>query len=261
MAVLGECVLGAAAAERLGAGVGDAVVSSPESVLDLAGVYPLRMRVVGVLAPSLGPDDQAVFVDVKTAWVIAGLGHGHRDLAAEDAASAVLSREAGRITANASVREYEEIGADNADSFHFHGDTADFPLTAVIAVPRSEKARVLLMGRYQDAGGASQVVRPVEVVDELLATVFTVRQYVVSALALVAAATLAVAALVFLLSLRLRRREVETLVKIGAPRRVVATVLAGEVVFVLVVGAALATLLTGLTARFGSEALRGLLAS
>lgn len=260
MAVLGECVLGADAATRLGVAVGGHVVSSPESVLDLAGAYPLRMRVVGVLAPGYGPDDAAVFVDVKTAWVIAGLGHGHQDLAAPDAASAVLSREEGRITANASVVEYNEITAENESSFHFHGAPESFPLTAVVAVPRSEKARVLLMGRYEDAEAVSQIVRPVEIVDELLATVFTVRQYVVGALVVVAAATLALAALVFLLSLRLRRREVETLMKIGVGRGVVATVLSAEIVFVGVAGAALATVLTGLTASFGPQAIRTFLA-
>ena len=79
---------------------------------------------------------------------------------------------------------------------------------------------------------------------DLLETVFTVRQYVVAALALVAGATLAVAALVFLLSIRLREREVETLVKIGAARATVATVLAAEVAFVLVAGGLLAALLS-----------------
>ena len=64
MAVLGECVLGAVAAARLGVGPGGHVVSSPESVLDLAGAYPLRMRVAGVLAPAHGPDDEAVFVEI-----------------------------------------------------------------------------------------------------------------------------------------------------------------------------------------------------
>jgi putative ABC transport system permease protein len=73
LAVLGECVLGARAARTIGAGPGDSVVSSPESVFDIAGVYPLRMRVVGVLAHTGGPDDGAVFVDLKTAWVIEGL--------------------------------------------------------------------------------------------------------------------------------------------------------------------------------------------
>jgi putative ABC transport system permease protein len=260
-AVLGECVVGARAARRLRVGPGDFVLSSPESVFDLAGVYPLKMRVSGVLAPAHGPDDEAVFVDVKTAWVVAGLGHGHRDLAEPGADAAVLARAAGKITANAAVVEYNEITPDNADSFHFHGDLADLPLTGILALPRDEKARVLLMGRYEEPGLAVQIVRPRAVMDELLETVVTIRSYVVAALATVAAATLAVACLVFGLSLRLRQREIETIVKIGGSRAAVAGLLASEVVAVLALGAALAGLLTGLLARFGDGAIRALLLS
>ena len=79
-ALLGEAVIGAAVAKSMGIGVGDHVITSPESVFDLAGVYPLKMPVVGVLAPSLSPDDEAIFVDIKTSWVIQGLGHGHQEL-------------------------------------------------------------------------------------------------------------------------------------------------------------------------------------
>ena len=43
---------------------------------------------VGILAPTSTPDDEAVFVDIKTAWVISGIGHGHEDVVtAEDLAS------------------------------------------------------------------------------------------------------------------------------------------------------------------------------
>ncbi len=260
-ALLGECVLGAKAARRLGVGPGDTVISSPESVFDLAGVYPLKMRVAGVLARAYGPDDEVVFVDVKTAWVIAGLGHGHRDLAAPEAESAVLARQGGRITANASVVAYNEITAENAASFHFHGDLAGFPLTGILSIPHDEKSRVLLMGRYEEPDLATQIVRPRAVMDELLETVLIIRSYVVAALATVAVATLATAALVFGLSLRLRRREIETMVKIGGSRGAVAAVLASEVVGVLALGAALTGLLTALVARFGSGAIRAFLLS
>jgi putative ABC transport system permease protein len=261
MAMLGECVLGAEAAQRLGVGPGDAAISSPESVFDLAGSYPLRMRVVGVLAPSHGPDDRAVFVDVKTAWLIEGLGHGHQDLAAPEATSAVLAREGNRITANASVVQYNEVTADNVDSFHFHGPAESYPLSALIAVPRDAKSGVILMGRYQGSEEATQIVRPGDVMDELLATVFTVERYAVAAMGIVALATLATAALVFLLSLRLRKREVETMIKIGAARGSVAAVLASEVVLVLVLGFLLAGALTLVTSRFSAEAMRVLLVS
>ncbi|MCH6584888.1 MAG: hypothetical protein IH810_03500 [Proteobacteria bacterium] len=91
-----------------------------------------------------------------------------------------------------------EITPDNADSFHFHGDLEDLPITGILAIPRDEKARVLLMGRYEEPGLPVQIVRPSAVMDELLETVVTIRSYVVAALATVAAATLAVAGLALL---------------------------------------------------------------
>ncbi len=261
MAVLGECVLGAEAARDLGLAPGDTLVSSPETVFDLAGAYPLRMHVVGVLSRAHTPDDTAIFVDVKTAWIIEGVGHGHQDLSAPEADAAVLSRQGDRITANASVVEFAEITAENLASFHFHGDLSDHPLSAVIAVPQDEKSRVLLLGRYEGAQEAVQIVRPDAVIEDLLGTVFTIRSYVIAAIGLVALATLSTAALVFLLSLRLRRREIETMHKIGAARSSVATLLSSEVVVVLAMGTLLAAILTLVTSRLGSAAIRGLLIS
>jgi len=256
MAILGECVVGAATAEKLGVGPGDSVVSSPESVFDLAGAYPLKMRVAGVLAPSYSPDDEAVFVDVKTAWVIEGLVHGHQDLAAPEAASAVLDRQGDTITANASVVQYNEISEENIDSFHFHGDLSGYPLTAVLAVPESDKSGVILMGRYEGEQEPIQIVRPIAVMDDLLDTVFTVHGFVVAALGLVGVATVAVAGLVFLLSLRLRRREIETMIKIGGSRAAVGSLLVSEMAAVLVLGTLLAGGLTLLTSRFGAVAIQ-----
>jgi putative ABC transport system permease protein len=259
MAVLGECVVGARAAERLGVGPGDPVISSPESVFDLAGVYPLKMRVAGVLEPQHTSDDDAIFVDLKTAWIIQGLGHGHQDLAAPAAESAVIAREGNRITANASVVQYNEIGPENIESFHFHGDLSSYPVTAVLAVPHDAKSRVLLMGRYEGPDTTAQIARPALVMAELLDTVLTVEAFVVAAIGTVALATLATAALVFLLSIQLRRRELETMAKIGAARASVATLLASEIVFVAALGVALAAGLTALTSRFGAELIRAFL--
>jgi putative ABC transport system permease protein len=206
-----------------------------------------------------------VFVDVKTAWVIAGLGHGHEDLGEASAASSVLRKESGpegeRIVANASVKEYNEITPENAASFHFHGDDSSYPITAVLVVPPDDKRRALLMGRYTAPEETVQLLRPIGVIDDLLGTVFTVQGYVVGALALVGAATLATAALVFALSIRLRRREVETLVKIGGSRGSIAVVLLAEVVFVLLCSGLIAAGLTFATERLGSSAIRGLLLS
>jgi putative ABC transport system permease protein len=261
MAVLGECVLGSDVAGEIGVGPGGQVVSSPENVFDLAGVYPLRMKVVGVLERTHTPDDRVIFVDLKTSWVIEGLGHGHQDMSRPEAAPGVLRREGNKFVANASVRQFNEINPDNIESFHFHGDTGEFPVTAALVVPQDEKSSALLQGRYLSQDERVQVAVPSSVMDELLSTILTVQSYVVTAVIVVGVSTLATAALVFMLSLRLRRREIQTMMKIGGSRGNVLGVLASEIVVVLVVGVILAGGLTALTSRFGSEIIRAVILS
>jgi putative ABC transport system permease protein len=258
MVRLGECVIGAVVARGRSLGPGESIVSSPVSAFDLAGVYPLKMRVVGVLAPTGGPDDQAVFVDVRTAWVIEGLAHGHDDLTRPEAASGVLRREGSNIVANASVRQYQEVTDDNLDSFHFHGDTADFPITAVIGLPPDQKSEAILLGRFQTSE-TRQLVRPVDVVDELLATVFTVRDVVVAALMFVAGATLLLVLLVFTLSMRLRRAEIETMHKIGGSPARVGGILLSEILGTLGAGAVLGLGLVVVAGVYGPRAVQAFL--
>jgi len=259
MALLGECVLGSRAAEILDVGVGGSVVSSPESVFDIAGVYPLKMQVVGVLEPTFTADDDVVFVDLKTAWIVQGLIHGHQDMSAPEAAPGVLARKGDTIIANASVVQYTEITADNIDSFHFHGSVNDYPISAVIAVPHDQKSGTILMGRYTSPDEPMQILKPTTVIDELLGTIFTVQNFVVAGMLLVGVAALATASLVFILSLRLRQREIETMARIGGSKVRVAGVLITEVAVVVLTSIVLAGILTVLTARFAPAVVRVLL--
>ena len=259
LALSGEAVLGAAAARSLAAGPGDGVVTSTDTVFDVTGEYPIRLRVVGVLAPAGTPDDGAVFVDVRTAWIIGGIGHGHEDLGQPAAADSVLKRDGDNIVANAAVEQYREVNPANLSDFHFHGTEDGFPLSAVIALPRDAKSAVLLEGRYQDAAAPLRIVKPDGVIDGLLATVLTVRQYVIGAVALVGVATLATIALVFLLSIRLRRAEIETMTRIGAPPARIIAILGSEVLLVLTASLLVAGLLTAAVTVWGDDLFRWLL--
>ncbi len=127
MTRLGECVLGAAVAEELGVGPDDHVLSSPDNLFDLAGTYPLKMKVSGVLDSAHTPDDRVVFVDVRTAWIIAGLGHGHQDLAEVEDPDLLLKKEGQTYTASPKLLQYAEVTDENIDSFHFNGDTSAPP--------------------------------------------------------------------------------------------------------------------------------------
>jgi putative ABC transport system permease protein len=254
--LLGEAVVGSNVARELGLSVGDAIVSAPESAFNLAGVYPLKMTIVGILAPVFSADDNAVFTDIKTTWVIEGLGHGHQDLEQKQAAAAVLKRDDNTIVANASLVQYNEITADNADSFHFHGDTSGYPINGIVVVPNDEKSGVIFQGRIENTDGAAQIIRPDTVINALLETIFTVQQYVIAAVSVVGGATVMLAILVFMLSLRLRKRERLTLFKIGGSKGVIAGVMAAEVLTVLFASLIFAAALTALIAAYGTDLIR-----
>ncbi len=259
LTMLGDCVLGARVAEALGVEPGGAVISSPENVFDITGVYPLKMRVAGILGFSDSPDDHAVFVDIKTTWIIEGAGHGHQDLSRSEAVGSVLSRDSATIVANAAVVQYNEITPDNIDSFHFHGDLGDNNLTAIVALPSDQRSEALFRGRYESADDMSQVVPPITVMDELLDTILTVQSYVIVAVVVVGMSTLATAALVFILSLKLRQREIQTMIRIGGSRASIGSIVVSEIVVVLSTSVILAMGLTFITSRFGSAAIRALI--
>ena len=253
---LGECVLGAAAANALKLEPGDDLISTPAGAFDVAGSFPLKMTVVGVLAPAGTPDDEVVFVDVKTAWVIGGLAHGHDDVTAPAAAAGVLAREEGNVVANASVLSYTEITPENIATFHFHGDPATFPVDAVIAVPRDRKSGIFLRGRFAELDEPLQMVVPRQVVDELVETMFSVRNMVVLISLGLGAATIATTSLVVALSIRLRRRELETMRRIGASPGRMRAILASEVVLVVTAGVVIAAALTAAVRQLGSVVIR-----
>jgi putative ABC transport system permease protein len=257
LGLLGECIIGANVAARLGLGPGNTIISSPESVFDIAGVYPLKMKIVGVLDPAGTADDDAVFVDVRTTWIIQGLGHGHSDLT-KTGVGAVLSRRDDMITANASLAHFAEITPENIASFHFHGSDQLFPLTSVIVVPPDQKNATLLLGRYQD-NEVLQLVAPGKVLDDLLETVFAVQNYVILGLAILSLATVAVITLVFLLGQQLRKGEFHTLSRIGASRGYISVLVASEIGFIFWISAVLATGLTWVTRQYSVQLLQTLL--
>ncbi len=256
---LGDCVLGAEVAKTLGLKPGDSLVSSPETVFDLGGTYPLKMKVVGVLKKTHTADDQAVFVDVKTAWVIQGLGHGHQDLAQSSDGDVILERSQGNVTANAKLPQYNEITPKNIDSFHFHGETETFPLTAVIAVPKNQKSEAILRGRYEVSEGGNQIISPTLVVEELLLEVFKIRNVLNLIFVLVTIATLIAMVLIFNLSLRLRQQEIETSFKLGCSRGMIARLIVAEIATILVISFGLSVVITVSLSNFKNQITRTLI--
>jgi putative ABC transport system permease protein len=253
---VGECILGAQAAERLDLEPGDSLVSSPENFLDLAGVYPLQMEVVGILEPSNSPDDMAVFTDLKTNWIIMGLGHGHQDMQQVNDPSLILDRDSSHVTASPKLFLYNKIDGRNTHSFHFHGDIKDYPITSVLFIPDDAKASTLLQGRFETGEIPDQIVVPSEVVDNLLQNIFRVKQIFNTVFILVGVATLCILALIVVLTLRLRKDELFTMFTIGSSRNKTLEIIGSELLILVLLSLGFATLLYSLTGFFVDDFIR-----
>ncbi len=256
--LLGECVIGAAVARQLELEPGDSLLSSPETVFDLAGVYPLKMRVAGVLAPTHSADDLAVLVDVRTAWVIEGLLHGHEDVTRSRESSVIIGRSDGNVTANAKLVQYTEITQANIEAFHLHGSPADYPLTAVITLPHDEKAATILRGRYQNTDSHYRIVPPADVIDTLMTNIFRIRNVLDAVILFVGLATLMALVLVFALSLRLRQREIDTIFKLGCSRLTIARLLGAEILIIAAISAVLCLLILSVVSHYDQQLVRAL---
>ena len=247
---VGECVLGKRVAERLDLHPGDSLLSSPENFLDLAGVYPLEMEVVGILESSDTPDDFAVFTDLKTNWIIMGLGHGHQDLQNVNDPTLVLERDSTNITASAKVFLYNRVDGKEVGSFHFHGNIKDYPITSILFIPDSPKSATLLRGRFETGEMTDQIVIPSIVVDNLLQNIFRIKQIFNTVFILVGVATLFILGLIVMLTLRLRKDEMYTMFTIGSSRNKILEIIGFELLITAFLSLVLAVILYSLTGYF-----------
>jgi putative ABC transport system permease protein len=213
------------------------------------------MKIVGILKETWSPDDRAIFVDIKTAWVIQGLGHGHEDLAKIKDQSVIISRDDKFVTANTKLFQYTEITEDNVNSFHFHGDQSEYPVTAIIAVPNDTKSGTVLRGRYID-NKSYQVFPPKDIVDDLLESIFRVKAIIDTVIVIVGFATLLAIVFIFVLTLRVRRREMQTIFKLGCQRSTMVNLVGAEVVIIILFSGIVIAGLMGVVSTYSPEIAR-----
>ena len=257
--ILGESVIGASVAQKLGLKVGDSIVSSPQNLFDLGGIYPLKMKVVGILKSNQTSDDSTIFVDLKTTWIIEGLGHGHLDLAKSGTPDVILKQDEGNIAANAKLQEYNEITPENLDAFHFHGQKKNFPLTAIIAIPKTQKSEALLRGIYQAETSTYQIVKSTQIIEELFLEVFKIRKILNAIFALVILTTVIAIILIFNLSLRLRQREITTSFYLGCSRSKITQLITAEILIIVLISSSLTGFITLGLNKFNTRAIRVLI--
>lgn len=239
---LGEAVAGASAARQLGLEPGDAIFSDQREAYDIAKAPPVRLAIVGVLAPTGTSDDEAIFVDIETAWLLEGFAHGHDDAASIDHPELVIARQGDKVALSEAVRTYQEVTDDNAGGFHIHGSRDGFPLTGVLLYPTNDRAATILEARLNAQPGI-QAIEPADVVEEIIAFVVRLR-LVFDALSIVLGlSTGALIALIATLGFRLRAAELRTLADMGAPRRTALVLVGGELAALIALGAGIAAAL------------------
>ena len=222
--LLGEALLGSEVAETLGLGVGNTLLTDDGSLYDLSLRAPLQLNVTGVLTESGTSDDRAVFVDLKTSWIGLGIGHGHVEATGGEG-----------LVMGAATYEYTEFTPGNQGSFHFHGEAEAYPLTALLLFPFDARSGTKLSARYR-LSEELQLLRPIAAVEELLGLVFQAKRFFDANSALVSVSTALFLALVLLLSVRVRKRELETLFKLGCARRTVVQIFGLELAILVTVG-------------------------
>ena len=240
-AVPGECVLGATVALEKGLAPGDTILTDPDGLFDIGGGYPLRLRITGILESSGTPDDEAVFCDLRTSWIIAGHGHVHIEVSGTGSRDVVMGENDGRPIASSAVTPYTELTPELLSTLHFHGDPESLPVEAVILLPRDAKSGTILAGRLGLRDEVS-LVDPTEVVREVLERVFQIGALLAGILVATGIATLGVVLLVLALSIRLRQEELDTLARIGASRGTTLTLLLAEVVMLAALAVLVAVL-------------------
>jgi len=247
---VGECVLGSTVAERLALEPGDSLISSPENYFDMAGVYPLKMKVVGVFQSTGSPDDEAIFTDLKTNWIIMGLGHGHEDVARLNDPTLIMQRDSSNVSATSKLFIYNEIDGKNMDSFHFHGSMNDYPVSAFVFVPNDDKSSTILRGRFKAGEMDNQIVIPATIISHLLESIFRIKYIFNTVFFLVGLATSLILVLIVMLSLRLRKAEIHTMFTIGSSPYKTFEIITVELIIVIFLSALIATIFYIITGYF-----------
>jgi putative ABC transport system permease protein len=247
---LGDVVLGAEVARGFKLSLGQSIHSDVQNLFNLASSFRSKLQVVGFLNATGGPEDYMIFCDIKTTWLLEGIYHGHQEKNTTIVSTSEIPNLQNTRDPNLliGIPEFVEVTPENRDSFHAHGDPAQFPLTSVIVIPDSPKARAIL--RTFDLDKELQAVYPEKVMKELMEILLSVQQVLNLYFLLVLLSTLLLFSLVILLSLRLRTAEIQTMERMGCRPRMIFWILCGE--YSLIAGSSLilALLLTALGSFF-----------
>lgn len=196
---IGDCLIGSEVAKNLQLKIGDKLKSDVKNAFDFRGQYPLEMTITGIMDTSHGADDNIILTSLETVWTIAGIGHGHSE------------------SEESKGKNFQSIDDQNRELFHFHGDESDFPLTALLIFPESDKAKAICLGEFQNDFDL-QIIKSEEVVNEALNLLIKFQNIFKVLMSPVILSSLFLIILTFTLMWQNRKEERKGLIQLGASR-------------------------------------------
>jgi putative ABC transport system permease protein len=224
-ALLGEVIVGANVADDFQVQIGDTVRSDLQNLYNIAGAYPMNLKIVGILNSTGTVDDHGIFADVRTVWALDGLLHGHDKVNASNSLNA--NQDSENLEATAAIFMFPELNDDNRSTFHLHGDESEMPLSSVLVFPKNQQSHDILLGHFALAEQV-QAMKPSQVVDDILDIVLQIQQGLTVYFVALFISTAAFFVLVIALSLQLRRTELELIRRIGGSKATIRNMIAAE---------------------------------
>ena len=215
---LGDCIVGSSIAKKLELNIGSYIVTDAKNQFDIAGSYPVRLRIRGILNKTSSVDDNAFFCGLKTSWLVDGLAHGHQDIQKKGSDSLILDKTANNLVLSSAVKPFVELNAENRNSFHFHGNIGEYPLSAIFIFSDLLRSQVVLTNRIKHSGDNLVVLNPKVLADELVEMIFDIKKIVDIVLSLSISCAFILFILFIYLSLQLREGEFISLQKLGCSR-------------------------------------------
>ena len=244
-AVIGEVVAGSRAAEDFHIKEGDSIRSDVTNLYNIAGAYPMTLKVVGILSRSETEDDHAFFVSIQTGWALDGLLHGHEKVTKEN----VLNPEAEKgenLEATAAIFLFPEITDDNRNTFHMHGTTSEMPIDSVLFFPDDQRAHDQVLGEME-LSTLHHAIRPHTVVNNILSIVFAIQSALHGYFAVLCMATLSFLGLIFSLRYRLRKEEFVLMERIGGAKNIILVMLCTELGIIFIFSVLVSAMLSWLS--------------
>jgi len=198
---VGECVIGSECAKELNLSVGDSFVNDPSSSFDLSKSNPVKLKVCGILEKNSLPDDHTIFTNLKTTWVLEGIGHSHQPEEDDNVDSTITDLSSGPL-------EY----------LHFHGDENTYPLTGAILFPENDVTKAQLIAKSKNNKTSLTVVDPIEQIQQVFEKLAGIDSFFKLLFILMSISILLILGILIFQAASLRTKEKDTYFSLGIPK-------------------------------------------